>query len=114
MRLHTQTALYWQSTDGHAADLLGHLERQAQPSGEVTVYLSAKVRLPVRLIYCRVPEPQVAKKRRGAPTPCQRKPPRLLRPPFTLLGLADLCDQCPRHSLVGSPSAGRLSPALAN
>jgi hypothetical protein len=65
-RLQTQTALYWQLVDERQADVIGYIEQQKQPSGEVLVYLGAKARLPVRVIYHSLPDEQVAKKRRQA------------------------------------------------
>jgi hypothetical protein len=65
-RLQTQTALFWQAADQQQADVIAHIEHQGQDCGEVTVYLGAKARLRVRLVYRRLPANQVAKKRRHA------------------------------------------------
>ncbi|MEP7287747.1 MAG: IS4 family transposase, partial [Chloroflexota bacterium] len=65
-RLLTQTALYWQAADAEQADVIGHIERQRQSSGEVHVYLGRTSRLPVRVVYQALPPGQVAQKRRRA------------------------------------------------
>ena len=65
-RLHTNTSLYWQSDDEKQADIIGYLDKQSEAVGEVAVYIGAKERLPVRLVYRRLPAAQVAEKRRKA------------------------------------------------
>ena len=65
-RLHTNTTLYWQSADENKADIIDYLDKQSPAVGEVAVYIGAKERLPVRLVYCRLPDTLVAEKRRKA------------------------------------------------
>jgi hypothetical protein len=72
-RLHPQTTVYWQATDPHSADVLGYLERQAAAVGEVTVYLGVDDRVPVRLVFSRLSDKQLAQKRRKARQNAKRK-----------------------------------------
>ncbi len=72
-RLNTQVALYWAADDPKAANLLGYLEAPPETLGEVSVWLGANTRLPVRLVYRRLPDKQVAEKRRQAHRIAQKK-----------------------------------------
>lgn len=65
-RLQTQTALYEAADDTQALDLLTLLQAQGDSQGEVRVYLGRRTRVPVRLIFARLPEPVVAERRRKA------------------------------------------------
>jgi len=72
-RLHTQTPLFWQSDDRRPADVISYLETQSASVGEISVYLGVRDRLPVRLVFSRLPDSQVAKKRRQARRNAKKK-----------------------------------------
>jgi hypothetical protein len=65
-RLQTQTALYWGADDEQPLDLVAFLKGRGSKLGETRVYLGATTRLPVRLIYARLPKAVVAERRRQA------------------------------------------------
>jgi hypothetical protein len=65
-RLQTQTALYPAADAPRALDLLALLRAQSSSQGELRVYLGRRVRLPVRLVFARLPPAVVAERRRKA------------------------------------------------
>ena len=72
-RLHPQVNLYWHAADTTKADIVGFLNHQAQPSGELTVYLGAEARLPVRLVFRKRRPELVTRERRRALRNAQKK-----------------------------------------
>jgi hypothetical protein len=72
-RLHTQVNLYWHATDTTKADVIGFLNQQLHTSGELTLYLGADARLPVRLVFRKRPPELVARERRRALRNAQKK-----------------------------------------
>ena len=71
-RFPTTVNVYWHAADPDKADLIAYLEQQGQDSGEVTLYLGTRARLPIRLVYCRRPPDQVARARRRAHQTAQK------------------------------------------
>jgi hypothetical protein len=65
-RLQTQTALYPTAEASEALDLRALLPAQLEPCGERQVYLGRLTRLPVRLVFERLPPTVVAARRRTA------------------------------------------------
>jgi len=65
-RLQTQTALYWQTADSQAIDLLAWLQKSDSLQVDTPVYLGSKTRLPVRLIAQKLPLAVVEERRRKA------------------------------------------------
>lgn len=73
-RLQLQTALYVSDTPRHASlDLLAWLQAQTVDHGEVPLWLGRVTRLPVRLIFVRLPATVVAERRRRAKQAAQKK-----------------------------------------
>jgi hypothetical protein len=72
-RLQTQTALYQQDDDRQALDLIELLQSQQQPQGELYVHLGRKVRVPVRLVFQRLPPGIVEERRRKAKAKARRQ-----------------------------------------
>jgi hypothetical protein len=72
-RLNTQVALYLKVDDRKSTDILSYLEAQTATSGEIPVFLGAQTRLPVRLIFHRLTDAQIAEKRRRVRRNAQKK-----------------------------------------
>jgi hypothetical protein len=65
-RLQTQTTLYQAADDTQALNLLDTLCSQSHGQGEIRVYLGRLARVPVRLVFQRLPSAVVAERRRKA------------------------------------------------
>lgn len=65
-RLQVQTALYKHPDDQHSLDLVKALQLQSQSKGELAVYLGRLARVPIRLVFQKLPADMVAEKRRKA------------------------------------------------
>ena len=72
-RLQTQAALYWASDDSQAVDLLAVLQSQPARRGELTVYMGRHARVPVRLVFDRLPSSVVAERRRKAKAKARKR-----------------------------------------
>src|SRR5262249_12251415 len=65
-RLQSQTALYSLSAPGQRLDLLAHLRQVQHDYGEIELRLGRLARLPVRLVYARLPQAVAQERRRKA------------------------------------------------
>ena len=72
-RLQTQTALYWATDDSQALDLLATLQAQPARRGELVVYMGRRARVPVRLVFDRVPPAVAAERRRKAKAKARKR-----------------------------------------
>jgi hypothetical protein len=72
-RLQTQTALYWTPDDSQPLDLLATLQSQTACRGELAVYMGRHARVPVRLVFDRVPPPVAAERRRKAKAKARKR-----------------------------------------
>ena len=72
-RFQPQTALYLPGEETYPVDLEAFLRQQAGPQGEVVVRLGRLARLPVRLIFQRLPDAVVAERRRKAKRQAQKE-----------------------------------------
>lgn len=72
-RLQTQTALYHNAEDKQALDLVEWLSSQRHPQGELPVYLGRLARVPVRLVFHRLPPDVVEERRRKARAKARRQ-----------------------------------------
>jgi hypothetical protein len=72
-RLHTQVNLYWNADDTAKADVVSYLNAHSADSGELSVFLGAAARLPIRLVFRRRPAEIVARERRRAIRNAQKK-----------------------------------------
>jgi hypothetical protein len=72
-RLHSQVNVYWTATETTKADVVNFLKHQSQTSGQLTVFLGAEARLPVRLVFRQRPPELVARERRRALRNAQKK-----------------------------------------